>query len=227
MFTPPPFPANYPPGRVGGKVQGVIRLHRVPFGNKHRERIRADQLFICRDVDILVGNHILNGAVLLHNGILHQHTVAVLIAYIILYAKLGLLNISEIFKVRGIVIHNVVNIAVLILIKAISYTFKAESILYSESGAVYGAGYTDITVWMNYYRIIPFLLLTIVLLTMIFLYRGKYKWSIGTILVYPVTYLAFFVFSLGLQTFYVKPEEVNREAPYIANTSTSRNPAIV
>ncbi|MBU5449875.1 UPF0182 family protein [Acetivibrio sp. MSJd-27] len=145
-------------------------------------------------------------------------TVAVLIAYIILYAKLGLLNISEIFKVRGIVIHNVVNIAVLILIKAISYTFKAESILYSESGAVYGAGYTDITVWMNYYRIIPFLLLTIVLLTMIFLYRGKYKWSIGTILVYPVTYLAFFVFSLGLQTFYVKPEEVNREAPYIANT---------
>ena len=76
MFTPPPFPANYPPGRVGGKVQGVIRLHRVPFGNKHRERIRADQLFICRDVDILVRNHILNGAVLLHNGILHQHTVA-------------------------------------------------------------------------------------------------------------------------------------------------------
>ena len=76
VFTPPPFPANYPPGRVGGKVQGVIRLHRVPFGNKHRERIRADQLFICRDVDILVRNHILNGAVLLHNGILHQHTVA-------------------------------------------------------------------------------------------------------------------------------------------------------
>ena len=76
MFTPPPFPANYPPGRVGGKVQGVIRLHRVPFGNKHRERIRADQLLICRDVDILVGNHILNGAILLYNGILHQHTVA-------------------------------------------------------------------------------------------------------------------------------------------------------
>ncbi len=145
-------------------------------------------------------------------------SIAVFITYLILYAKLGLLNVSDLLKVRGIVTHNVVNIAILILLQAISYTFRAESILYSETGAVYGAGYTDITVWMNYYRIIPVLLLTIVLVTVIFLHRGKFKWSIGTILVYPVTYFAFLIFSFGLQTFYVKPEEVNREAPYIANT---------
>ncbi len=145
-------------------------------------------------------------------------TFAVLMTYIILYAKLGLLNVSALLKVRSIITHNVVNVAILILLAAIGYTFRAESILYSDTGAVYGAGYTDITVWMNYYRIIPVLLLTIVLATILFLHKGKIKWSIGTILIYPVTYLAFLVFSLGLQTFYVKPEEVNREAPYIANT---------
>ncbi len=146
--------------------------------------------------------------------------VAVLITYIVLYAKLGILNLSELLKVRGVMVHNMVNVSALILIKAVSYTFLAEEILYSDNGTVFGAGYTDITVWMNYYRMIPFLLLGIAILTLIFLHRGKYKWSIGTLLVYPVTYLAFLLFSFGLQTFYVKPEEVTREAPYLANHIT-------
>ncbi|UKI37308.1 MAG: UPF0182 family protein [Clostridiales bacterium] len=61
-------------------------------------------------------------------------------------------------KDKATVIHNIVNIVIYFALKAFTYKFKSQEILYSEFAGVSGAGYTDIYVWFNFYKIAPYLL---------------------------------------------------------------------
>lgn len=143
--------------------------------------------------------------------------VAILAGYIFLYARLGITNVTEVFKVKSIAVHNIINLSVVIFAKIFSFSLKAEEMLYSSSGSFTGAGYTEVNIWKYYYMIMPFVLIGILALAIIFIYRGKIKLSIASILIYPVTYGAFLVAALFTDALIVKPQEVSIEAPYIAN----------
>jgi len=144
--------------------------------------------------------------------------LGVLIIYFFLYARLGITKVTDIFRVKSIAVHNIVNLSFIIFAKIISYGIKAEEMLYSSSGSFVGAGYTEVNIWKLYYTVMPVVLVIILFLAIIFMYKGKIKLSIGSILIYPVTYGAFLAVSLFTETLIVKPQEVTIEAPYIANS---------
>jgi len=79
----------------------------------------------------------------------------------------------ETIKVKLLYRHNLINVAVFFFIKAFSYKFKNEGILYSTIPGVnvQGASYTDVTIWLQYFKFAPYLLILITIVSMIFLLR--------------------------------------------------------
>jgi uncharacterized membrane protein (UPF0182 family) len=145
-------------------------------------------------------------------------TIMTTITYVLLYSRLGILQFGEIIKIKGLTIHTLSNLILIIMIKAVSYKFSAEDILFSEfgtNGSMAGAGYTDINIWLKFNTVAPVILIILVFLSLIFLYNGKFKHVIITILVYPVLYVAVALSALFTQYFIVQPSEMQIEEPYI------------
>ena len=144
-------------------------------------------------------------------------TLYSLVSYAVIYAVNGLLNLERITYDRPVVIHNVVNVVVLFLIKAVTYKFRSEEVLYSTVGEFAGAGYTEINVWFNFYRIAPFLVIAIIVVSLFFMAKGKYKAMLASIVAYPVIFVAVSVVAFGVQKIVVDPNEAVKERPYIEN----------
>ncbi|MBQ4109616.1 MAG: UPF0182 family protein [Clostridia bacterium] len=149
-------------------------------------------------------------------GIFGFIAIAVFLLYVFLFLSSELGRLREMLKTDAIVLHNVINVSILITIKAISYVFEKEEILFAD-GDFTGAKFTDITVWMNLYKIAPILLIVISLLAIIFIYRGKIKLSIATIAIYPIVFSVFGIAAVVTENLLVKPAEIAKEAPYIEN----------
>jgi uncharacterized membrane protein (UPF0182 family) len=120
-------------------------------------------------------------------------------------------------KVRSIIRHNLVNIAVYFLIRTFSYKFLKEGILYSKVDVVNvtGASYVDVNVWLKYYTVIPFLLAVIVVAAFWFIWKGQLKKSAYTIAVYPALWLLVSIISIVVQILIVKPNAISAESPYL------------
>lgn len=129
----------------------------------------------------------------------------------------GNLKTGELFSVRGIAIHTYVNIAVLLIINSVSYIFKAENILYGTFGDLQGAGYTDKIIWLNYYRIAPFLAIVLIVIAIMQLYRGKRGAAVRTVLIFPAFWILAGVAAFAVQTVVVSPNEVIRESQSISD----------
>lgn len=123
---------------------------------------------------------------------------------------------KELLSFKSVAVHNYVNLGILLGINCLSYAFKAENILYSSFGELSGAGFTDKTVWLTYYRIAPFLLIAIIILTGICLSKKKNSLAIKTVLVYPAVWILTGLIALGVQGVIVSPNEVIREQENIA-----------
>lgn len=78
-------------------------------------------------------------------------------------------------KIKSIIRHNLVNIAIFFGIKVFSYRFLQEGILYSNVLNVKGAGYIDVNVWLKYFKIAPFILVIIVILSLILTWKSQFK----------------------------------------------------
>lgn len=144
-------------------------------------------------------------------------TVIVFLSYALLSGRLGLSAIKEVMKSKGIVFHNLINIGFVVLIKTISYIFKAEEILYSSNSGFFGAGFTDVSVMKLYFSIIPWILVLISAAAVILIKNNKIKYGLISLAVYPLTYIVFLVAGLFVQTFVVNPQEVAIESPYLSN----------
>ncbi len=142
-------------------------------------------------------------------------TILTAIIYILLYSKLGVTNLKEIFKSRRITGHVVCNLALIVLVRVLSYKFRGEDILYSEFSGLFGAGFTDINIWLKYYKAAPYVILAVVAAVLVFLFRGKLKLALYSALIYPVVLVAVAASALVTQYFHVQPAEVQVEAPYI------------
>lgn len=145
----------------------------------------------------------------------------VAILYVLFYGKLGVTNLKTLKKNKRVINHIAFNLLMIVLIRLVSYRFRAEDILFSEFAGMTGAGFTNVQIWLKYYKAVPYVGIAIILGVLFFLNKGKYKYSIYTALIFPVIVIAVTVSALITQHFQVKPAEAQIEAPYTSNHITA------
>ncbi len=142
-------------------------------------------------------------------------TIFVLAVYWFLGTAFGGYSAREFFGFKRVAAHNIVNIAILLVINCFSYIFKAESILYGSFGELQGAGYTAKTIWLTFYRIAPILIIVLAVLAIVFLAKNRKGAAIKTVLVYPAVFVVAALVSLAVQGILVSPNEVIKESENI------------
>lgn len=128
-------------------------------------------------------------------------------------------------KVKSVITHNLINVAVFFVIKTVSYQFLKQDILYDNVVGSKGAGYVDVNIWLKYYTVAPFLILLITAAALFFLWKGKLKNAAISIAVFPVFWLAVTAVALFMQSVIVTPNVLKYESPYIANNITKTREA--
>ncbi len=139
------------------------------------------------------------------------------IIYFMLHARNGIENFADIFHQRGIMVHNIINILLVFISIALSFRFMAEQVLYGSFSGFFGAGFTDIYVWIKYYDIAPWLLLAVVVSTVFFLAGRRIKAGLISVAVFPATWLLTLLIAGIVQMFVVAPNDMAAESPNILN----------
>jgi len=144
--------------------------------------------------------------------------------YLVMFSSSDSTLTMENLKVKSVIAHNLINVAIFFIIKTFSYQLLKQDILY---GIVYedvaGAGYVDVNVWLRYFTIAPFLLVAIVVVSLFFIWKDKLKHATLTIAVFPVVWILASVISMFVQSLIVTPNEFDYEKGYIAsNISQTR-----
>lgn len=122
-----------------------------------------------------------------------------------------LLIASKQIKVLGVIFF---------LMVGVNFWLKQYQLLYSGTGVLYGAGFTDINVTLWVYRIMIALSLVAAVTFVIGFQKKKPK----TILAVPLIMIILSVAGSGaaimVQNFIVSPDEINKEYPYLQNNIT-------
>lgn len=138
-----------------------------------------------------------------------------IVAYALIYAGDEDLGIKMLLSDKKPMLHIMINIVVFFVFKAFTYRFISEEILYSSVAGVTGAGYTDVTVWLNFYKAAPYLLMLLVVISIVFAMKSRYKNVLYTAAVYPVVFVVVSVVAFGVQSLIVAPNESVKESEYI------------
>ena len=120
---------------------------------------------------------------------------------------------------RGVVSHVSALLGAVFIVTGAGYVLKAWNILYSTSGVVFGAGYTDVHVRLPLIRTLMVLAFLIGAALIYNAVRGRRKrWpllAIGTWIVALIVLLA--IVPAIWQALSVNPNQLTKESPYIAN----------
>lgn len=135
--------------------------------------------------------------------------------YAAAYLRTDFLSFKNIFTQKRIIIHIVVLAFLLFTAYAFSMNITAEGILFGEFGNLSGAGFTDVTVWRNYYTFFPILLLLSVAAACLFIKRGKVKNAVISAALIPASCVLVILCAFIVQLAFVKPYEVSMERQYI------------
>lgn len=118
-------------------------------------------------------------------------------------------------KQNKVLSHNIMNIVVFFLLKAFTYKFQAEGVLYSKFVGVDGAGYTDIMIRLSAYRIMPYLIIGAIIFALVFIERQSFKKALLSIATVPVFWIITYIIIGAVQVFLVSPNEKDKEKPYL------------
>lgn len=143
--------------------------------------------------------------------------ISSLILYVIFYGKFDFYNMKNILKEKGVLIHIISLIMIYFVIKAVTYKFACEDILFSDSSNFVGADYTDIKVWLKFYNVVPIILIFVVIITTFFTLRQKFKQALITVLVYPLIFILTTITASIVNTMVVDPNEMAVQNDYIQN----------
>lgn len=136
-------------------------------------------------------------------------------AYAVIHSVNGLLDFGDITSKKKVVYHNIINVAIWLVIHTLSYKYRSEGLLYSTIGEFSGAGYTEINIWYNFNRIAPFLIIAVTVAMLFFMFRRKYKAMLLSVAIYPIVLIIVAVVAFGVQKLVVAPNEAVKELPYI------------
>jgi len=142
-------------------------------------------------------------------------TVYLFILYSSQYLKFGERTFVDMAKEKRIVSHIAFNVVLLMIAGSASALIQAQDVLTSEFAGLTGGGFTDINVILNYNRIAPALMAVVLVLTIIFLKKGRLKKAFVCIGVYALIAILVNVLSFAVDLFYVSPNEIAVESKYI------------
>lgn len=107
-------------------------------------------------------------------------------------------------------------LAVLFLLAVASTFFLRQyTLLYSSTGTVTGAGYTDIHITLWAYRIETVLAILSAAGVVLFARKDKYKKMLVLPVITICVSIASSLLGAGVQSLYVSPDELNKESPYL------------
>ncbi len=112
--------------------------------------------------------------------------------------------------------HLAVLLAAIFALKAWGYRLDAYNILFSHSGIVYGATYTDIHARLLAYKILMALALLVAVLIIVNIFIKKVKWILYSIVAWIVLAIIMGgIYPSLIQKIVVQPNEFVKEKPYI------------
>lgn len=135
------------------------------------------------------------------------------VTYLIYFIRAS--RLQEFLKKHNVFLHLTIIISILFLIKALTFKFSAENMLYENHGSYVGLGYIENKIWIPYYSIAPYLLIAVLTGILLFGFFKKQKLAITFILIYPICFIAFNITSSIQKNLYVVPNEASIESPYI------------
>lgn len=112
--------------------------------------------------------------------------------------------------------HVAILLAAIFALKAVGYKLSAYEILFSPTGIVYGATYTDVHAKLLAFKVLLVVSLIVALVILANIFVKKLNWilySIGAWIVLAIVLNG--VYPAVLQKLVVQPNEFNREKPYI------------
>ncbi|MBQ3181587.1 MAG: UPF0182 family protein, partial [Clostridia bacterium] len=145
-------------------------------------------------------------------------TILVAAVYYLTFSLSGIKKIKEmITEEKGAIIQVVANVLIYYLVMVFSYRLTAEGLLYGAFGRdnLAGAGFIEANIWLNYYKVAPYILLLAVVLTVVFLWKKKFKTSLVCVLSIPAIYILVLIVSIVTQQLVVAPDERNYQNEYI------------
>jgi uncharacterized protein len=142
-----------------------------------------------------------------------------LIISVTIYALKGEIRLErgwKYFLTGPVKAHLCVLLSAIALTAALGYWLARYDLLYSPSGVVFGAGYTDVNARLHAYSILGIITMVIAALFILSLWRQGFSLPATSI----VIYLAILLVVGGLypwlqQSLVVEPNELDREAPFI------------
>lgn len=115
--------------------------------------------------------------------------------------------------------HLCVILAILAVVAALGFWVARYELLYSPTGVVYGAGYTDVHARMPAYGILGFITVAVGLLFLVSVRRGGFSLPLAAIGVYAAAALVLAgLYPWFQQSFVVEPTELTKETPYIEHS---------
>ncbi len=112
--------------------------------------------------------------------------------------------------------HVAILLAAIFALKSIGYKLSAYEILFSPTGLVYGATYTDVHAKLLAYKVLLVVSIIVALVILANIFVKKLNWiliGIGAWIVVAIVMNG--IYPAALQNLVVKPNEFNREKPYI------------
>ncbi|NEP60564.1 MAG: UPF0182 family protein [Symploca sp. SIO2G7] len=104
------------------------------------------------------------------------------------------------------------------IIFALGFWLARYELLYSPTGVVFGAGYTDVNARMQAYGIMGFITIAVGILFVASLWRSGFLIPLTAISLYATVFLLITgLYPWAQQKFVVEPNELSKEAPYIAD----------
>ena len=145
---------------------------------------------------------------------------ALLIA-VVIYAVKGEIRLErgwKYFLTGPVKTHLCVLLSAIAVVVALGYWLARYDLLYSASGVVFGAGYTDANARLHAYSILGIITLVIAALFIVSLWRQGFSLPIASIALYFAVFLVVGgLYPWAQQSLEVEPNELDKEAPFIAH----------
>ncbi len=141
------------------------------------------------------------------------------VALVYFLIESGQQGIGKIFSTLSARLHLSFLAALFFLVRAWGYKLEQYMLLFSPNGVVFGPGYTDINARLLAYKVLLVISLAIAVLILVNLFLRRFKlilYGIGTLFI--VSILLGGVYPAIIQNLVVKPNELAKESPYIANS---------
>ncbi len=139
----------------------------------------------------------------------------------VIYAIRGEIRLErgwKYFLTGAVKTHLCVLLSAIALTSALGYWLARYDLLYSASGVVFGAGYTDVNARLHSYGIMAVVTLVVALLFIVSLWRRGFSLPITSIALYFTVFLVISgLYPWVQQSLVVEPNELDKEAPFIAH----------